>query len=866
MERGAQGGRPFRSRQRNAPIHGGSGPYNGPSFSDERIGVMTQRRLHPVSRLLVLLLSFSVLVPPSYGQVYADSAKTRNGDGRTAEGDDPSLIAAQGGAMAGSSGLNRSDANASSLPVIRQFPTTSGARPNAVGASASASMAQAAAVTKALPPNDFQRFVLETSGQALPLFGVGFFSQPTATYVPQGNTPVSPDYRIGPGDELQIRGWGSVDIDVRTAVDRDGQIHIPRIGTINLSGIRSAQAEDVIKAAVGKYYRDFQLSVTLGQLRGITVYVVGQARKPGSYTLSSASTLISALFASGGPSQNGSMRRVQVKRADKVVTELDLYAFLARGDKSADVKLQDGDTIVIPPAKGFVALSGKVANSAVYELAGDEETLGGMLAVAGGLPVVADPKRAQLERLDPNKKPARSVEAFALDAQGLARKLRSGDILTVSEVIPEFGNAVTLRGNVAQALRSPWRQGMKIRDLIPSRAALMSRASVKRQNDVLLTDDDKLSAASASFDDNADRRDLMPQNGPEQQAPRTRVREVREVRDTADTLAGRIGNLVDEINMDYAVVERVDAVNVTVTLLPFSLAKALDDANSPDNLALQPGDIITVFSVNDVRVPQAKRQVFVRVEGEVQRPGIYQMQSGDGLPQLIKQAGGLTADAYLFGAAFYREEVKRAQTANLDQLVRRLEAQSDTRLSTSAASVSSSDAGVAQLRVQAEAQAQKQALDRLRNLKPSGRIMLALGDDHVQPDKLPALRLENQDRLVVPARPDFVYVLGSVNTESSLIWRDGATVQTCLDQSGVTSGADVDQLFVLRADGSVLSDNGRWFSSVRGAKVLPGDVIVLPEKADHESAWSVFTRNAKDITQIVYQFSLGAAAIKTLRN
>lgn len=723
---------------------------------------------------------------------------------------------------------------------------------------------------KPLPPNEFQRFVLETSGQALPLFGASFFAQASAAYVPQSNAPVSPDYRVGPGDEMQIRGWGAVDIDVRAVVDRDGMIHIPRIGAVSMNGIRSAQAEDVIRAAIGKYYRDFQLSVTMGQLRGITVYVVGQARKPGSYTLSSTSTLVSALFASGGPNQNGSMRHVQVKRAEKTVTDLDLYAFLAKGDKSADIKLQDGDTIVIPAAKGFVALSGKVANSAVYELAGDSETIGSMLAVAGGLPVVADPKRAQLERLDPNKKPARTVEAFALDAQGLAKKLRSGDLLTVSALVPEFGNAVTLRGNVAQPIRSPWRSGMKIRDLIPDKAYLMSRASVKRQNDVMLSDDDRLAANGDGFADDASAQ--QPRNlaqGGRQAvqggAQGTSARNSKEVRDSADSLADRIGNLVDEINLDYAVIERVDAANVSVKLLPFSLGKALENANSPDNLALQPGDIVTVFSVNDVRVPQAKRQVFVRVEGEVQRPGIYQMQPGDGLPQLVEKAGGLTPDAYLFGAAFFREEVKRAQTANLEQLVRRLESQVETRLSTAAASVSSSDAGVAQIRVQAEAQAQKQALDRLRNLKPSGRIMLGLNNDRVQPDKLPALRLENQDRLVVPARPDFVYVLGSVNTESSLIWRQGASVQQYLDQSGLTSGADVDEIFVLRADGSVLSNAGRWFSSVTGATVLPGDVIVLPEKTDHESAWSVFTRNAKDITQIVYQFSLGAAAIKTLR-
>lgn len=784
------------------------------------------------------MLSLSVLMAPSYGQLLPG--------GQQLEGPEASLSSVSGMKFDGSLPV---------MPVIRQSGAAIGAGLGDAGRANSLTAGQAGwplAAPRPLPPNDFQRFVLETSGQALPLFGAGFFQQSHTSFTAQGNTPVSPDYRVGPGDELQIRGWGSVDIDVRAVVDRNGQIHIPRVGSVNLSGIRSVQAEDVIRAAVGKYYRDFQLSVTLGQLRGITVYVVGQARKPGAYSLSSNSTLVSALFASGGPNQTGSMRHVQVKRGEKLVTELDLYAFLAKGDKSADVKLQDGDTIVIPAARGHVALSGKVATPAVYELGAQDDTIGALLALAGGLPVVADPKRVQLERMDPSKKPARSVEVFALDASGLAKRLRNGDLLSVQPLMPEFGNAVTLRGNVAQAERNPWRPGMKVRDLIPDKAFLMSRASVKRQNDVLLSEDDKTRASRReAFGD----LDAKPADA-------------KSVGDTVDTLAQRIGNLVDEVNMDYAVVERVDTSTLTVSLLPFNLGKALADANSPDNLALQPGDVVTVFSVNDVRVPQAKRQVFVRVEGEVQRPGIYQMNPGDSLTQLLDKAGGLTPDAYLFGTAFYREDVRQAQLANLDQLVKRLEMQTQTKLSASAASVTGTPgdgAMAAQLRIQAEAAAQKQALDRLRNLKPTGRIMLGLPTGASSTDKLPALKLQSQDRLHVPSRPDFVYVLGSVNAEASLIWQEGKTVGHYLGMSGMTSGADRDEMFVIRADGSVLSDGDAWFNRLAGAVVQPGDVIVLPEKTDHESAWSVFTRNAKDITQIIYQFSLGAAAIKTLR-
>lgn len=713
---------------------------------------------------------------------------------------------------------------------------------------------------KPLPPNEFQKFVFESTGQSLPLYGALFFAQAITTYQPLVNTPVTPDYSLGPGDEVLIRGWGSVDIDVKALVDRNGLINLPRVGAISLGGVKSSQAEGVVRAAVGRYYKDFQLSVTLGQLRGITVYVVGQARRPGAYTLASTSTLISALFASGGPGANGSLRRVQIKRADKTVSELDLYAFLSKGDKSADIKLADGDTIVIPAALGYVALTGKVNTPGVYELLGANDSIDSILALAGGLPVVADPKRAHLERVDPARKPSRTVESFALDVAGLKRPLKNGDLLTIQPLTAEFGNAITLRGNVDQPMRLPWHAGMTIRDLIPSKSFLMSRASVKRQNEVLLTDEDKQRIEAEL---NGDQKDFLRKDVSDR---KTKAGGIRESRDDVDTLAQRIGNLVDEVNLEYAVIERVDTSEVVIKLIPFNLGKVLSDAASPENLQLQPGDVVTIFSVNDMRVPQAKRQVFVRVEGEVQRPGIYQMTPGEGLSQLLDRAGGLTPDAYLFGSAFYREDVKRAQTANLDQLVRRLESQMQTRLSSSAASVSGTDsAGIAQLRMEAEARAQKQAMDRLKELKPTGRIMLGLSSDTHKADGLPSLRLENQDRLVIPARPDFVYVLGSVNTESSLIWQEGRSIRHYLDQSGLTSGADKDELFVIRSDGSVLSGNGKWFGDITGEVVLPGDVIVLPEKTDHESAWSVFTRNAKDITQIVYQFSLGAAAIKTLR-
>lgn len=793
---------------------------------------MTQRKSLAARRTLALLLSASLIAPQ------ASLAQTIPGGA--------SAGANLGEASVGAGSLGRLDTSMS-LPSIRQMSGNAGDEDGATATGQAQGLKKAPA--KPLPPNDFQKFVQESTGQSLPLYGFNFFGDDASS--PAANVPVAPDYRMGPGDEVYVRGWGSIEIDVKTTINRDGQIHLPRIGAVNLAGVRSVDADNVVRAAVARYYKDFQLNVTHGRLRGMTVYVVGQARKPGAYTVSGVSTVISAMMASGGPNQNGSLRRVQVKRADKVVAELDLYAFLAKGDKGADIKLQDGDTVVIPAAKGYVALVGKVRTPAVYELA-DGDTVDVLLSVAGGLPVLADPKRATLERIDPSAPQPRSVESFALDATGLKRPLKKGDVLSIAPLVPEFGNSIALRGNVAQPMRQPWKPGMKVADLIPGRSFLLSQAAIKRQNDVLLTEEEKQQSA-AKFEKTRDETGLKS--------------DIRKVNDDQDTLAQRIGNLVDEINFEYAVIERVDRERVEVKLIPFNLGEALDNPTGPENVALQPGDVLTVFSVNDVRVPQAKRQVYVRVEGEVRRPGIYQMKRGDSLTHLIEKAGGLTEDAYLFGAGFYREQVRKDQLANLDQLVRKLEMQTQSKLSASAASASQSESATAvQLRIQAEQQAQKQALERLRNLKPTGRIMLGLKPEGAKVDALPTLRLESQDRLVVPAKPDFVYVLGSVNTESSMIWKKGQTVQDYLDVSGLTSGADKDELFVIRADGSVLSNGDRWFGSVAKADVMPGDLIVLPEKTDHESAWSVFTRNAKDITQIVYQFSLGAAAIKTLRN
>ncbi len=218
--------------------------------------------------------------------------------------------------------------------------------------------------------NEFQEFAAQSIGRYLPLFGYNLFAGVPSTFAPVENIPVTPDYLIGPGDEIAIRAWGQVDIDFRAIVDRNGVINLPRVGSINVSGIRYQDLTGFLRTAIGRVFRNFELSVTLGQLRSIRVFVVGQARRPGSYTVSSLSTLVNALFAAGGPSPRGSMRRIQLKRGEKTITEFDFYDLLLKGDKSKDMHLLPGDVIYIPPTGGVAAISGSVNESAIYELKG----------------------------------------------------------------------------------------------------------------------------------------------------------------------------------------------------------------------------------------------------------------------------------------------------------------------------------------------------------------------------------------------------------------------------------------------------------------------------------------------------------------
>ncbi len=692
---------------------------------------------------------------------------------------------------------------------------------------------------------EFQRFVQDTTGRQLPLFGYNLFTG--RTFPSLQNVPVPADYVIGPGDEIALKVWGVVESDARLTVDRNGQIAIPRVGVVTVAGLKSSQLEPALKAQVGQYLKNFQLNATMGRLRSMQVFVVGQARKPGAYTVSSLSSLVSVLFESGGPAAGGSMRKVQLKRNGQVISTIDLYKFIAEGDKSADTYLLPGDVVVIPPAGPRVAMIGALGTPAIYELSRPEEPISQVLAYGGGMLSLTTPHKVLIERIESNRvKAPRSVIERALDARGLKSTVKDGDVVTLFKISPAFSNAVTLRGNVAVPLRYSHRPGMRIADLIPELEALVQPDYYTRKNILVQFEKDGLSGK----DENAKKADTGDKREKE------RVSGARQIND--------VKNLLDEINWDYAAIERMDQKEVRTQLIPFNLGKAIRDKDPAHNLELQPGDVVTIFGVKDMPVPVGKRTQFVRVSGEVKVPGFYQVHPAETLRQVVERAGGLTEQAYPYATELTRESTRVQQQANLDRAIRRLETDIAGQAVTTVQNTSGTDTAAS---VQAQMAAQQQLLSRMQSLKASGRIALELKPERPE---YPDLPLEDGDNITIPTRPGFVSVFGAVLAENAFIHRPDASVEDYLERAGLLREADIDAALIIRADGSVEGNSAhrRWFGSggFMGKELQPGDAIFVPEKFDRRSAYTQFIQGAKDWTSIFYQFGLGAAAIKTIRD
>lgn len=745
-----------------------------------------------------------------------------------------------------------------------------------------------------LPPEpltEFQKFVLSTTGQILPIYGARLFSTVPTTFAPLDLTPVPPEYVIGPGDELRIRVWGQVSFQVNVRVDRSGEIFLPQVGPVHVAGLTFSMLDPHLRGAIGRVYHNFDLTADVGQIRAIQVYVSGEARRPGVYTVSSLSSLVDALFVSGGPSVQGSMRRIQVRRGSAVVTEFDLYGLLVHGDKSKDVRLESGDVIFIPPAGPQAAITGSVRNPAIYELLSNEP-LAGLLANAGGASSVAAAARISIERIEDHN--SRSAMEVASDDAGLATLLADGDLVHVYSLTPIYRKTVSLRGNTANQGRFAWHPGMHVSDLIPDKESLITRnywwkrtqlglpapefepepnlnnlrqpAENEGQTEFPLGQGENQQGQTANQQDQSGSQDNTNLSA-QQRAGNSSLAAAQ------STLSGRslpleqrteVRILAPEIDWDYAVVERLDMKTLKTVFLPFDLGKLVLQHDPSQDLELEAGDVVSIFSEADIRVPIAHQTKTVTLEGEFAHAGVYTVQPGETLRDLVERAGGLTPNAYLYGSEFTRESTRALQQARIDEYVQNLSMEIQRG---NLALVSSAVRSAQDLTSAASAQSGEQALlASLRQIRATGRVVLSFAPDVTAAASIPNISLEDGDRFAVPSVPATVNVVGAVYNQNSFLYASGKRAGTYLRLAGGPNrDADWRHEFIIRADGEVVSREkgktiweGNEFNNLR---INPGDTILVPEKSFRPSA----LRGIIDWSQIFSQFALGAAAVNLLR-
>jgi polysaccharide export outer membrane protein len=808
-----------------------------------------------------------------------------------------------------------------------------------------------------VPLTAFQRLVAASVGKVLPIFGSTLFTNVPSTFSPVDRIPVTPDYVIGPGDELLIRIWGQVTLNNRFTVDRSGDVYIPQVGAVHVAGVPFAKLTDFLRAQVGQKFRNFDINVNIGQLRSIQIFIVGEAKRPGSYTISSLSTLLNALFASGGPSSMGSLRNIQVKRGSATVTTFDFYDLLLKGDKSKDMQLVSGDVIYIPPVGPMVALAGSVNVPALYEVK-PASTVQDVFALAGGLATLAQNKEVRVERIAHHD--SRSVLDIKLDAGGMATPLSDGDIIEVSPIIDRFKDAVTLRGNVADPRRFAWVPGMRIKDLIPDKDALLTRDYWQQRNQLGLpvldsTPDIRryapdepvaqvngigigpvkspalLNAAVANGQDsdtnvygnnptfsitginptspaspnNSSPTTANDPDHPSQNSTSGNTTSTGNATGSGDLSTnnnhgvlrnGTLSNLqafdpnnsasgtsvsasvtgvarrfpiknavvlsAPEVDWAYAVIERLNRKDLTTQLLPFNLGRAVLDGDSSQNLELEPGDVVTIFSKADIRVPQSQQTKYVRLEGEFAAAGTYSVGPGETLRQLVARVGGLTSDAYLYGSQFSRESTRVLQQQRLNDYAADLDRRIKLAEANSANSALSPQDQIADVVVLNNA---RTVAMRLRQLNATGRIVLNVHPDSKAVADIPDLPLEDGDTFIVPQIPSSVDVFGSVYTQNSFLYDSHKRAVDYIRQAGGgTRTADTGRSYIVRADGSIIS---RQFSSslftgnFNSTHLYPGDAVIVPEQVDKRP----LLRNLVDIATIVGQFGLGIAAINVLQ-
>ncbi|MDP2761955.1 MAG: polysaccharide biosynthesis/export family protein, partial [Sideroxyarcus sp.] len=300
---------------------------------------------------------------------------------------------------------------------------------------------------------------MEVDTSRLQQYGYELFASDPNTFAPVTNIPVPPEYIIGPGDEIKVQLFGKDNKELLLTVDREGAVSFPQIGPISVAGLDFAQSKALLAEQIKQKMIGVSASITMGQLRTIRIFALGDVYRPGSYTVSGLATLSSALFASGGVKKIGSLRSIELKRNGRKVATIDLYDFLLRGDTSKDVRLLPGDVVFVPPIGDTVSIAGEVVRPAIYELK-KENTVAEVLKLAGGLMPKAYLEKALIERIAARGE--QKIVNLSLLGDGANERTRNGDVIKVFSGTEFEKNQILTIGNLKRPGKYAWEEGMRV--------------------------------------------------------------------------------------------------------------------------------------------------------------------------------------------------------------------------------------------------------------------------------------------------------------------------------------------------------------------------------------------------------------------
>lgn len=676
-------------------------------------------------------------------------------------------------------------------------------------------------------------------GKKLTQFGYDIFNSAKL----KSSSLAIPDssYVLGTGDELLIRVWGTgVDAEYPTTINREGTINVPKIGVIQLSGVKYGDIDSIIKREAEKYIQGINISVVLVKLKSLEVYIVGAVNNPGLHMVPSFSTIFDGLIVAGGIQKSGTLRKIKLFRGKEQIETFDLYDLLLNGNRESDRILQNKDVLFVPGIGKTAAVAGATNHEGIFEL-GKKNSVKDLVEMSGGLLPQAFGSRIYLRRFNKNKEFV--VQDIDSNTPEEWRKIyvQNGDMIELQFSNVLVPSVVYLEGNVWTPDIFQYKPGMTLSQVLVARkilkpGALMDFGLIYRYDtkttrtrpvrfplskvfnktyDTELQPLDRivvLSRDAIGIEETFQIRGAVWNTGQYKYQPGLRLED-------ALALAGGLKFGAGTTRVEVARQKIKDNLIETEYVL-LDLAK-------DGGFVLEPNDSILIPTIKDASLVRK-----ITLTGEVKYPGTYTLRENEKVSDLISRAGGFTDNAYFYGAKYTSESARKIQQQGVDKMIEKLELsqiQSSSELAQTATSLEDAKSA------EASNAAIQGLLEKLRSLRAEGRVAIKLADLASFKNTMYDFSLQDGDALYIPEKPAFVSVVGSVYSPGSFLYEPDRTLDFYLEKSGGTAKtADKKHVYLYKANGEIVSISQKqgFFKKFGDTILMPGDSIVVPENLD----------------------------------